>query len=96
MQCPHCDREFKNYNSLRVHNYRFHNPNTKYRSARGIRPDGAYNISSDARNAIPVAATVALVASGGGWKKWLILCLVLAAFAIIAWYLVTKDSEKET
>jgi len=96
MQCPHCGREFKNYKSLRIHNYRFHNPNTKYRSTRSIGPCGAYSVSSDARYAIPAAATVGLVASGGGWKKWLILCLVLAAFAIISWYLITKDSEKET
>jgi len=96
MQCMHCIREFKNYNSLRVHNYRFHNPNTKYRSTRSTEPYGSYGVSSDPRYVIPAAATVGLVASGGGWKKWLILCLVLAAFAIIAWYLITKDSEKET
>jgi cyanate permease len=95
MQCPQCVREFKNHNSYRVHKWRFHNPNTKYRSARTTGTYSSSTIPSDPRYAIPAAATVGLLASGGGWKKWLILILVLLGLAVLVWYLVTKQSEDE-
>ena len=95
MQCPHCVREFKNYNSYRVHKWRFHNPSTKYRSARTNVTYGSFTISPDPGYAIPVAATVGLLTSGGGWKKWLIIILALSVLALIAWYLLAKQSEDE-
>jgi uncharacterized membrane protein len=97
MQCPTCFKEFKNYNSYRVHRWRFHNPNTKYGRPRGIEGEDAAGIPPDSSLALPVAAaTVGLaVASGGSWKKWLILLLVLLGLGIVIWYLATKKREEE-
>jgi hypothetical protein len=94
MQCPNCYTEFKNYNSLRVHNYRFHNPATKYRRRNQTSFYGT-NDFSDPALGLPAAAALGLtVASSGGWKKWLVLLLVLLGVVFVTWYVITKDSEK--
>ena len=94
MQCASCFKEFKNYNSLRVHHWRFHNPNTGYRTEAST-PSVSESSEFDESLALPVLATGIVAFAGGNWKRWLILIIMLVAVGIIAWYLLSKASENE-
>jgi hypothetical protein len=101
MQCPVCLTEFKNYNSYKVHRWRFHNPNTKYGqttptiSSRTV--ISSQNGGPDRSLALPVAAASVGIAaiSRGDWKKWLLAILIVAGIALLVWYLVARASKEE-
>jgi hypothetical protein len=99
MHCPVCSNEFKNYNSFRVHRWRFHNPNTKYGKTPELQvgdTDGT-RFSPEHSFGPPIAAaTVGLASVKGDWKKWFILILILVAVALVFWYLVKQRSEEES
>jgi hypothetical protein len=96
MQCPVCLTEFKNYNSYKVHRWRFHNPNTKYRSetivSRSLQEDRPYRSL-----AAPVAAASVGIAavSHGDWKKALLVLLIIAGTVLLVWYLLYRASKEE-
>jgi hypothetical protein len=91
MQCPVCFTEFKNYNSYKVHRWRFHNPNTKYRVDTGTRS------LQDRSLAGPVAAASVGIAavSHGDWKKALFVLLIIAGIVLLVWYLLNRASKEE-
>jgi hypothetical protein len=96
MHCTTCLKEFKNSNSLRVHRWRFHNPNSKY-GKKSVDIESAGSVSTgESSLAFPVAAaTVGLAAASGGNWKWLILLLLMVAVGILIWYLIKWQSEAE-
>jgi len=95
MQCPSCFKEFKNYNSLRVHGWRFHNSNTKYKIDTSTPNENESSDEFDGYLALPVMATGIAALAGGNWKRWLIIIIILVAVGIVAWYLLSKSSEDE-
>jgi hypothetical protein len=100
MYCPVCLKEFKNKNSYRAHNWRFHNPRTTYRTKKSTSIQTNFDTSNDLAEsamALPMAAaTVGIAAaSRGDGKKWLLLLLFLLALGILVWYIATKKAEEK-
>ena len=90
MQCPICLTEFKNYNSYKVHRWRFHNPNTKYRV------DTSTSLQDRSWAGPVAAASVGIAAvSHGDWKKALLVLLIIAGIVLIVWYLLDRASKEE-
>jgi hypothetical protein len=91
VKCPVCLTEFKNYNSYKVHRWRFHNPNTKYRVDIGTRSLQYRSLAG------PVAAASVGIAavSHGDWKKALLALLIIAGIVLIVWYLVAKAGKED-
>ena len=90
MQCPVCLTEFKNYNSYKVHRWRFHNPNTKYRV------DTSTSLQDRSWAGPVAAASVGIAAvSRGDWKKALLVLLIIAGIVLLLWYLVARASREE-
>jgi len=99
MQCPVCFTAFKNYNSYKVHRWRFHNPNTKYRSEttvskslQTIQEDRPYR----SLTAPVAAASVGIAAvSRTDWKKALLLLLIIVGVVLLVWYLLDRTIKEE-
>jgi hypothetical protein len=90
LQCPICLTEFKNYNSYKVHRWRFHNPNTKYRV------DTSTSLQDRSWAGPVAAASVGIAAvSHGDWKKALLVLLIIAGIVLIVWYLLDRASKEE-
>jgi len=90
LQCPVCLTEFKNYNSYKVHRWRFHNPNTKYRV------DTSTSLQDRSWDGPVAAASVGIAAvSHGDWKKALLVLLIIAGIVLLVWYLLTRASKEE-
>src|SRR5208282_1507876 len=102
MLCPICFKGFKNYNSWRVHRWRFHNPSTKYRQTiiDETPTTKPYPCPNDTHTAsvMPAMATagvgVAAIA-GNNWKRWLIIIVIVLAVAFLVWYFIIRKVEDE-
>ena len=98
MQCPVCLTEFKNYNSYKVHRWRFHNPNTKYRvdTSTSLRPQSINTLQYRSLAGPVAAASVGIAAvSRGDWKKCLLALLMIAGIVLLVWYLLDRASKEE-
>ncbi len=102
MQCPTCFKEFKNYNSCRVHRWRFHNPNTKYGqtitdATPATEPYPSLN-DTDTASLIPAMAAAgvgAATVAGNSWKRWLLLIVIVFALAFLVWYFAIRNVDDE-
>lgn len=102
MQCLTCFKEFKNYNSCRVHRWRFHNPNTKYGQTSTDEPPATeqytFQNDTDTMSAIPAMAAAgvgAAAVAGNNWKRWLILIVIVLALAFLVWHFVIRKVDDE-
>jgi hypothetical protein len=97
MQCPVCLTEFKNYNSYKVHRWRFHNPNTKYQADTSTSlPQSTHTLQYRFLAGPVAAASVGIAAvSHGDWKKALLVLLIIAGIALLVWYLLDRASKEE-
>src|SRR5208282_1738714 len=99
MQCPICFKQFKNHNSCRVHRWRFHNPNTKYRQTvtdetPATVPYPSLN-STHSASVMPAMATAGVGAAaiaGNNWKRWLIIMVILVV-GFLVWYFVIRPED---